>query len=293
MNRQSNPTSVVERDATDQDWIQATGESHEQYSRGMRETIRIMQERTGHANRNEILREPFNQMARNADRSLNSEGVEAFYASDTYSRLLASEMPGTPNLLTSLIRTGIHQLSSTEPIAVAVQEVAGRTDGKFVLLDHGFGTGSVGLTVGALYPDSKVVMCDLWCPSRSVIEIAVKYNDALSNIHFAWAYPKRPSLFDLFLERGKGYDLIYSNEVLEHLVDPVYELRRFAACTLPGALLVLSTFFNSCNGFDPSHLDEHAQYQDVDKWFAIVKSTGWEPYANDPRGCLKVFKRDA
>jgi hypothetical protein len=79
---------------------------------------------------------------------------------------------------------------------------------------------------------------------------------------------------------------------MEHLADPVQEVELLAQCARPGTLLVMSTFFNSCNGADPSHLQENDIYQDTALWFSIVRNKGWLPYKSDPRGCLKVFIRE-
>lgn len=87
------------------------------------------------------------------------------------------------------------------------------------------------------------------------------------------------------------YGYIICSEVLEHVWTPGMVILHLSKHLKPGGYMYLSTFFNDMNGHDPLHLKHNNIYQDVERWFRIVESTGLNRAFNDKNGVLKIFQK--
>lgn len=90
---------------------------------------------------------------------------------------------------------------------------------------------------------------------------------------------------------NEDYGFIICSEVLEHVWNPDIAILHLSKHLKPGGYMYLSTFFNDMNGHDPLHLKHNNIYQDVERWFSIVESTGLKRAFNDKNGVLKIFQK--
>jgi 2-polyprenyl-3-methyl-5-hydroxy-6-metoxy-1,4-benzoquinol methylase len=274
-------------DATEQDWAEHFNVSWAEYVQPIIDTRDAFERQHGSLPaRCQIVTAKFNEMATNEDGSHNLIGVEKFYASDFFSRMIAFELGGPTNTVTNAMggRGGKELLG--EPIADALVDLVGLYGPNLEVLDCGFGGGQVVMRLAQLFPDASYTLVDFYSPAHQYFADMVQKYVRGTTFDFRWIYPGCQADFDDY-----EYDYIISNEVLEHTFDPVGEVARFANCLRPGRFLHLSTFFNSMNGHDPQHLTENDKYQDVELWFSEVRALGFRDYKKDPRGVLKTFER--
>lgn len=89
------------------------------------------------------------------------------------------------------------------------------------------------------------------------------------------------------------FDYIINSEVMEHCWNPLECLEETIRVLKPGGLMYLSTFFNDLGGEDPFHLKHNNVWQDSERWFKEVEKRGMKRYFYDPRGVLKVFRKES
>lgn len=265
-------------DISEDDWIDVLGCSFDEYVEPIKQKYLSLPQGS---DRNDILRETFNNMAGSIE-NRNIEGIKNFYSCDLYSRLSAYEMP-KENVLT-LYGNSYDILNSEEANCKAIREVAEKTDGVFSFFDHGFDKGHFALSVAATYPKSSVIMYDIYSPTRQVIKNAINKYLQGYNVKIIWA--NEVDIIDCGI-----FDVVNSQEVLEHIYDPVNEVIKISNIIVKGGLFHMSTFFDSNNGRDPAHLDENKKFQNSELWFQEVEKCGFKRYGYDPRGHLKIFKR--
>lgn len=233
--------------------------------------------------RDDIFRDVFNTMCP-PETYGNPEALKAFYTSDIFSRLLVYEAPDT-NMLRGLIEQGTQMLSYPEEPAAAVVAYFEKTLlTKGTAIDLGFGSGYMGIGFALTRLFASVRMYDFTTPARTLLKTALAQFWTDCPIHVC-------DLTDFDAQTPpESVDFVISHEVLEHTADPEAELVRMRKVMKPGGLLWLSTFFNSCDGKNPSHLTSHDKFQDTELWFSVVKRCGFEHYFSDPRGVPKLFK---
>jgi len=268
------------------------GQTRQEYSLPVKQRIDELREQGKFNDRNDILRDGFNLFCRTSAGTLIPTNVARWYSEDLYSRVLAYELGSAE--IDNLVEAGFKILDTEEPLAVSVREVAEKTNGVFSVLEHGCCFGKASMAMAIRYPKAEVVAYDIYNNVHYAVNMAYMSWCSVnkkSNAHFNYVKPSKDSIISSIA--SETFDLIISEDVLEHIADPVREINKLGEIAKPEALLSLSTFFNSCEGKDPSHLEEHALFQELSLWFAKVRYAGWIPYRNDPRGCLKVFKKEA
>jgi len=271
-------------DVTEADWaFVLDGVSYDEYVRPVVDRYRQLGPT---ADRNDAFRDFFNSVGGTVNER-DLRGVARFYSDwgGIYCRLLAFESikNGT---LRDLMLSGRDRFTESAH-ATALQAVKSRFNwpsSRLVALDHGCGPCPIGLFL--LSEGFRVIFHDYCTPNRRVIQLGLRsyLPEFADRASFLWVGKS-------FVSSEGPYHFAVSTDVLEHVPDPVAELSRIAQSMVPGGILMLGTFFNSCNGHDPSHLDEHARFQDTALWFSEVEKCGFRLYAKDANGCEKVFER--
>ena len=277
----------LDGDITSEDWQDVlNGQTWEEYT----QVIADKYAAHPHYDRNDMFRPHFNRMAPLGNRTASD--VEAFYRSDIWCRLLAFECP-KEGLLRSIINQYTSEASLAEaPLAGFLQAYDahlkrhedGETLRPFRVLDHGCGRGEFTLSALWLRPAISVVCCDFRTPARELLQRAIAKYMPWADVTFCWVGEND-------YETLGPYDYINSSEVLEHVWNPVEEAVRLCRSAKDGSTMHLSTFFNDCEGKNPSHLREHHKYQDTALWFGVLSQIGWEICGNDPRGIPKLFRK--
>ena len=271
-------------DTTAEDWEEILGESYTSYV----EPVSSKYASTPPpSDRNDIFRDEFNQ-AVGYKGQRDTAALTRFYSDrdSIFSRLLAFEC-GQQGILVNTFNAAVATANSADGARLNFSNhVLGRfTTEPVRVLDHGCGNCSFGL--GVMLRDEKVTVAfyDALTPSRRLfLHGLVKYAPP-SFVDRVWFCELGQDFED-----GGPYAGVISHEVLEHIEDPVGELRRLYASMLPGGVLYMSTFFNSCGGHDPSHLDEHDRFQDTALWFKTVDDCGFRLLDVDPNGCEKIWE---
>ena len=275
-------------DSTPEDWVKFFGCTREEYTREITEAQARLNTQQESVGRNDIIRDYFNSIATTGDGRHTPSAVRRFYESDKFSKLLAFEIPesGILHAMHGAITGGMANMPG-EPLEVSIKMAQERFGPHLKVLDHGFGNGQTALGIGQHAPGSLIVLADFYCPTRAFLfELMQKY---VKGVHLVvqWITGPYQSRYDELCQ----YDLVNSNEVMEHVPWPETEINRIASCTRMGGYLQLGTFFNSCDGYDPQHLTENDLYQDTNRWFSVVQRAGFQLAARDPRGVEKVFER--
>lgn len=279
------PFIYLERDVTPKDWIDFFGCEYDLYIAPIVQRKVDLLNRGERAERCDILRGFFH--AHFTELDLEDEvlqgNLNAFYSSEIFARMLAYEASETGTLSALMLHDDA--LNSDEAHWSCAREVFQRANGNPVsVFDHGAGDLHYSITLASVYPNAYVDAYDVDNPFRVFIKaMLAKYAPEVSQ-RVCHTSPKyRPTPPD-------SYHLINSREVMEHLVDPLKELDFLSCIAARGCIMHISTFFNSCDGQDPQHLERHNKYQDSELWFDEIRSRGWVDHADDPRGCLKVFQ---
>lgn len=270
-----------------EEWIDITGQTWEEYT----EPVRKMYEEnelTEYYDRDCIWRDDFNRRVGPEGRR-NWAGVTEFYSDQEgiFSRLIAHEQgnPADGDIILKKVKQGREQLDLLA-LRTAHLEAAERfgTSG-IIMLDHGTGPCSLGLAIADIYPKSRVVLYDFCLPHRRVIERRM-WPSMRNRVSFSWA-PRSNAFFQM----GMHFNLVYSQEVLEHCIDPFGELHAIHDNMVEGGVLFLSTFFNDVEGKNPSHLREHHKYQDTPTYLKAIEDCGFRLIGRDENGCERVFER--
>lgn len=242
--------------------------------------------------RNYVLRPWFNTVARPDGVHLLDGGVDRFYSlpDGLYCRMLAYEI-GRDRVIGRLLGLGNRILCEREEysylMAWATDQLQ-KTKRTARVLDHGCGMCHVSLAL--LGAGLAVTMYDHDIPARHVIMKALgQYGATYHGLR-----PERLRFVHAGLHKVDEcgeFDMIISQDVLEHLLDPEDEVRRFAAILRKGGKLLCAPFFNSCSGNDPQHLFENDKYQDDKLFHGMIENVGFIPCKSDVNGVLKVWER--
>lgn len=241
----------------------------------------------GEYDRNYVLRPWFNTVVRPDGREILPRGLDNFYSNPDglYCRVMAYET-GRDDIIQNLLKKsefwlGLPEYKCIVSHLLAVEDEAPR------VLDHGCGLCHTSL--GLLKKRIDVTMYDYDIPSRrAVIKSVGLYG------HNYGMYPEQLRFIHAGVhgvDEAGSFHAVISQDVLEHLPHPDIEVKKFNRMLRPGGLLLMGTFFNSCNGQDPQHLFENDKYQDTDLWFNVVAEAGFEPYLKDVNGVLKVWRK--
>lgn len=271
-------------DVQPEDWMSVLGEPWGEYTKQIAEAIAA----EGFAGRNDIIRPAFPRYAGEPG-SRYMPGVSAFYRSDLYSRLAAYEM-GRQSCVQNAVNGGTDQVGAeSSGFAPVIQEARAIMAAPLTVFDHGCNFGALGLGTIEIAPPATATLYDHKIPARIVLSRAMgRIPDLRDRVIWCWVDPEGRRR----VEAHGPYHIVISHEVLEHCADPVAELQWLVSLMWPGGILFLSTFFNSCGGHDPTHLDEHARFQDTELWFEVVRGCGLELHAKDPRGVEKFFRKE-
>jgi 2-polyprenyl-3-methyl-5-hydroxy-6-metoxy-1,4-benzoquinol methylase len=267
-----------------QAWIDFTGKTWEQYVDPIKSYYDSGQTTV---DRNDFIRDAFNALA-GAEGNRDVAGIESFYTDPAgiFCKLLAWEA-GSDDLLNKVRSGGAHRLIPGGPYRRGLDLAIERFGAENLhVFDHGCGTGDFSLGIAGICPNAKVHMYDYKVPTRQVLHRAILEDPYTANI----VEPKWIGEYE-FWKADPRYNLVITNEVLEHLIDPELELQHLCESMVPGGILYLSTFFNSCDGHDPQHLDEHAGFQDTVAWFKVVDKCGFDLLECDSNGCEKIFRK--
>jgi len=91
--------------------------------------------------------------------------------------------------------------------------------------------------------------------------------------------------------KDNKFHYIINSEVMEHLWNPVEEMRELLAHLYPGGWMYLSTFFNDLGGEDPTHLSHNNKFQDSELWYKELEKIGLYRKIRDENGVWKGFRK--
>lgn len=277
------PFIYLERDVTPRNWFGFFGCEYDLYIAPITQRKVDLINAGQRAERCDILRDFFLQIC-GRDDEITEDKLTEFYSSEFFAQMLAYEA-SEYDTLSKLLRHN-DALNSDESQWAAARDVFQRANGNRVnVLDHGAGDLHYAITLASVYQTAYVDAYDV--PNRFrtfILAMLRKYAPELSSRVFR-VYPSSTALLPY-----EKYNLINSCEVMEHLLDPLKELDFLTRVAANNCIMHMSTFFNSCDGQDPQHLERHNKYQDSELWFDELRKRGWIDYATDPRGCLKVFQ---
>lgn len=270
-----------------EEWIDVVGCTWEEYTQPIRD-LYAQHEGDPTFDRDSCFRDDFNKRV-GPNGARNFEAVAEFYGDPNgiFARLVAYEQgaPDDKSPVLKAIATG-HAQFEWSALAFARDEAARRFgDDGVIMLDHGAGPCSLGLSVADSYKRAKVILYDFPLPLRQVIgRMMPRYLQ--DRVSFSWAPTSGP-----FFRPGVHFNLVTSQEVLEHCVDPFGELSRIASNMVKGGVIYLSTFFNDVEGKNPSHLSEHHGYQDTPIYLKAIEDCGFQLIGRDINGCERVFEK--
>lgn len=268
-------------------WEEVLGETWESYVDTVVKLYEYERSKKEIVDRNDILRPWFNTLCRPDGVNLTPEGLSKFYSmrDGLYCRMLAYEM-GKEEILKCREHVAKYLFEQQEYQFVISH--AKRSDGPTYALDHG--AGMCHTSLGLLGVGFNVTVYDYDTPHKQAFLKALgKYGKdrgyVVEAIRFYDAAKYR-------VDECGQFDLIISQDVLEHVENPVDEVTRLHRALREGGLLLMGTFFNSCNGHDPQHLCEHDRFQDTSLWFSTVESIGLTPIFQDKNGVNKVWRKN-
>ena len=241
--------------------------------------------------RNDIFRDCFNALV--DQNKLSQNMLDEFYGGRTsiFPRIVAFEgsacrqLANLANIACITLRT-----ESLYPALDRAFEHFQTTE--LNIFDHGAGFFQDTARCFTWSPQVSVTAYDYDIPWRNVVAAAFK---RFTHLQFEMRYVRddiKHESLETIAADAEHYHVIVTNEVLEHCFNPVETLRALVRKLKPGGVLYCSTFFNSCNGHDPSHLLSGEVYQDCDMWFDAMTSMGLHKLHYDPRGICKVWKKD-
>lgn len=282
---------MLKADTTREDWLKVTGRTRDEYLKPIADKYDEVRRYKEATDEDDLTRDYFLKLARSnntIEGNLIPEGVSDYYSSDWFGMTQAWGLP-EDNLLSVLMHSGAEQIKGNDALNAAFHRVDTDCHGKMRFLEHGCGAGRVALGALALAPQAYVTMVDFPNSFRRLLRHCAK--KFLSDYAIRVLHIGEDADYDFPVPNYVPYDFVISNEVLEHCIDPVNEVRRIASCMRDGGLFYCSTFFNDCNGKNPTHLREHHQYQDSELWFSAVENCGFIRELYDGNGVLKVFRR--
>jgi len=245
----------------------------------------------GAKDRNDILRPEFHRIMEKHG-GITQDALDEFYGDDfgMFARVIAYESGGENCVRNAFNAAGTASVEEGIGMAATLAYNA-FSSGKRYVFEHGCGMYRDALTVQRfMHNKARVVTYDYDIPFRRL------FLDALWQLHpelWVTSHFIRPNSLRDYVDKLDHpiYHLVVSNEVLEHVLDPAAEVALLIRMLKPGGFLMMSTFFNSCEGKDPQHLEAHVPYQDSELWFRTVEAFGVERYAQDPRGVYKVWRK--
>jgi len=125
-----------------------------------------------------------------------------------------------------------------------------------------FGSGFGGKCMSLVSTDYDVVFCDIPSPHTEVIR---KMLDII-NLPTARFHDKP------FRYR---FDTIVTDQVMEHLYDPLYIVRQFHDALFSGGTLLMDYWFENSGGMIAEHLASNNVFGDDDYWNRCVESIGF------------------
>lgn len=273
-----------------EDWERILGETWDSYVDPIEKLFYHARQKKSEADRNDILRPWFNTLARPDGHSLVVSGVQKFYSDPDglYCRMMAYET-GRDAYIENR-KTGGAGICNQPEYQFCINEMMQRqTQTKKTphVLDHGAGAGNT--TVGILARNLNITAYDYYTPHKKMLTLSIGKYGPLFDLA-----PEKYRFIDAAVckvdECGK-FDLVISQDVMEHLIDPLDEVKRVHSVLNDDGLLLMGTFFNSCNGNDPQHLTEHDKYQDWEMWFREVEEVGFVKCCTDGNGVNKVWRK--
>ncbi len=279
-------------------WEEVLGEPWEDYVKPVKDKMAELLATNGEGNfdKNDILRDDFNRRA-GPEGNRSVEGINAFYGDPqgVYARWVALGM-GTDNVLENTYNSGVALLKNERGRNLAWGMVQNRFEDRPTrfLLDHGCGQMQISMAMLINDRDSFMVCYDHGIPARKLLAKAIdKYLPYSVNSRFLFCPVGEDDPFDLSDadQRARKYHYVYTADVLEHLVDPLGEIKKIHDAMVSNGVMYMGTFFDSCQGHDPQHLDEHKAYQDCEHWFTLVEEVGFNRAIADQPSAWKTFTK--
>jgi len=88
------------------------------------------------------------------------------------------------------------------------------------------------------------------------------------------------------------YDYIVNSDVMEHVPEPESTMDYILTLLKDKGWMFLSTFFDDCDGTDPSHLKRNTErFNHWQTWLGIVVEKGLFPFVKDEAGVMKGFQK--
>ena len=269
-------------DAMWRDALKDTGcMTYEEYIRPVTDRYKMLCEKHKQAHmptpdRNDIFRDCFNALV--DQEHLSQTMLDEFYGGrdSIFPRIVAFEgskcnhLYNLAHIACSTLRT-----ESLYPVLDRTFEHFQTTE--LHIFDHGAGFFQDTARCFMWSPQVSVTAYDYDIPWRRVVAEAFH---RYTSLRFELRYVQNDithETTEAAASDAEYYHVIVTDEVLEHCINPKETLRALVRKLKPGGALYCSTFFNSCNGHDPSHLLADEVYQDCDLWFSEIASFGLYP----------------
>ncbi len=282
-------------DTTLEDWEDVLGCTLDEYTQPIREEYERASHSKEYFDRNCIISPVF---LAQTSKPPTAQELANFYSDHAgiYARLLVYESSKSAVLAERLCE-GRFVRNGHLDVKYAADRADSESQGRFTVLDHGCGRGSVGLAIAADYPNAEVVLCDFEVPSLLILKYALeKYPPPFADrISFVWVQPERVDTNAALrkeLDRlgSSGFDVITSRDVLEHVQNSVKALNDLSSLMVVGSYLNLSVFFSSCNGRAPVHNDE---FDDAQLWFDELTKAGFGEVVCYDESCERTWRKTA
>ena len=255
---------------TNEDWKVFCGAEFDAYTRAVRNAYQTHNYTV--ADRPELFRDVFNEILEEAE--TKATALDTFYTSSIRSKLLAYEL-NESDFYDAYAEQSCMRLDSDG--IPGLQQVAEKTSGKFNMLDHGSGLLHWGFGAAQKYPECTVYSYDYSLAVRRLIAYAIDEHSDVQMIFKLFGKQLRHN-HHFWIREKIQFDFITSTDVLEHVENPVEELTAIADSLRTGGLMHLRPYFNSDQGRDPAHLQEHEHYDhDPASWIAEAATCGLEP----------------
>jgi len=286
-------TTLVERGLIPPQYGVHLADTYAEYTQIVEERYAQLRSQGVEFDRNTVLRPYWHSLGIDV-LNPSPEGVQAFYADPAglYARVVAYETGGNlAGFILGALQGKLRGCISEREYAVPYGKALGLSNGSPRVFDHGAGPLGTALMLATL--GCSVCAFDFPLPHREALLTA--FNIACPDLTLlARTMIDTAAMFEKCEQwPGYPYHWVISQDVLEHCIDPVAELRMLNKILVPGGFLTLGTFYNSCGGKDPQHLDKHELYQQTDIWFAEVDKCGFRLFEKDERGVEKVWVKVA